>query len=306
VKCPVLLKPGWGDRALATAFAGALAEEDRALADGVAIKYWSGQEGRDLEAAALGAADRVVVYGGLETVESIRRRLPATTPLVAYHHRISLGAVSRTRLSTYETARGVAQVAARAAALFDQQGCVSPHVVWVEEGGAVTPVEWAELLGSAFERLASDLPPAPLDPSRASDLQQIRGAAEMRVAAGSSDRLFRSEENGWTVLYTTAEPPIEPPGGRTVSVRPLEGLGELARVLEPYRKVLQSIAIEGPNHLRRELADRLARSGITRVTTFRDQPWPPAWWRHDGQGPLLALVQWIAIEGEDSESEAHP
>jgi len=47
------------------------------------------------------------------------------------------------------------------------------------------------------------------------------------------------------------------------------------------------------------LANSLANFGLTRVTTFDRQPWPPAWWRHDGTEPLRALVDWVELEEGD-------
>jgi hypothetical protein len=58
----------------------------------------------------------------------------------------------------------------------------------------------------------------------------------------------------------------------------------------------QTIALEGGEPRRTFLALEMARVGVTRITTFRDQPWPPAWWRHDGEGPLRALVHWVTLD----------
>jgi hypothetical protein len=278
----------------------ALSEADPELADCVAVESWSGEEGSALEDAALRIAERVVVYGGLEAVRSIRSRLPATTPLVAYHHRISVGAVAREVLDAEATARQVARDVAHAASLFDQRGCVSPHVVWVETGGRVVPARWAALLAEELDAAGRVLPAAPPDPSLASRIQQLRATAELRRASGEGDLTWMG--GGWTVLFETGNRPLEGCGGRTVRVRPLETLADLAGVLEGYGPLLQTLALAGPPKVRSELAERLARTGLTRVTGFREQPWPPPWWRHDGQGPLLALVRWIGLEEGEAQT----
>ena len=44
------------------------------------------------------------------------------------------------------------------------------------------------------------------------------------------------------------------------------------------------------------LAEALAREGAVRVVPLEKMPWPPAWWHHDGEGPLRALVRWTDLE----------
>jgi len=301
VKCPVLLKPGHGDRALPTLLSRGISEADGEIAAAVAVEYWPGREGGALETAAFEAADRVVVYGGLDTVESVRKKIPPTTPLVAYPHRISIGAVPREALASEESARRTAEEVAYATTLFEQRGCVSPHVIWTESGGRVTPSAWASQLGKALERAEVELPAAPLDPPIAAEIQQSRAAVELRQAAGSQDRWFGGKGLEWTVLFEGEDRPIRASGGRTVRVREIPDLTRLGELLAPYGAVLQTLAVAGSGATRLRIAESLARSGLTRVTGFRDQPWPPPSWRHDGQGPLQVLVRWVAVEPDLAE-----
>ena len=310
VKSPALVKPGRGDRVLPMLFARGLREADPEVGRGVAVEYWSGGEGGALEEEALERAGLVVAYGGNETIRALRARLPSTTPLVAYHHRVSVGAIGRGMLGAdgapggdagdsgdEAPARRLAREAALAVATFDQRGCVSPHAIWVEEGGETSPAEWAGLLARELETVAADLPSGPPEPEVVSSVQQLRGAAEMRAAAGKGDRVFGGSRGAWTVLYE--EDPVFLPSclGRTVRVKPLERLEDLTKHLAPFGSVLQTVALEAESGRRVRLAGLLARVGATRVTTFRRQPWPPPWWRHDGKGPLEALIRWISLEG---------
>ena len=52
-------------------------------------------------------------------------------------------------------AEETAHKAAYDVALYDQQGCLSPQLVYVEEGGAVTPKELAALLATSSGPLAN-------------------------------------------------------------------------------------------------------------------------------------------------------
>ncbi len=299
VKCPVLLKPGRSDLTLPCLFARALAESDPGLAEAVAVVYWPRGDGGELEDQAICEADRVVAYGGGELVDALRQRLPPTTPLVAYHHRLSVGAVAREHLQETASAEAVARNAAFSVSAFDQRGCVSPQVIWVEEGAPITPVAWAQLLACQLDELAPRLPAGPRDMVSSAALQQQKGASDLKRAAGTEDRVFTGPSGSATVIFDP-EPhsvPLLSDVGRVALIRPVDDLTRLPELLGPTRRVLQTLAIAVSEPRRSELASLLVDSGISRICSFEDQPWPPAWWRHDGTEPLRALVHWMVVDG---------
>jgi len=296
VKCPLVLKPGRGDVTLSVLFARGLAEVDTAVAGSLAVIYWPRESPDALARQLLTRADRVVAYGGSRVVAELRSQLPATTPLVAYHHRVSMGAVSREALMNASEARRIADAAARAVTLFEGHGCVSPRMIWIEKGGAIAPEEWAAMLAECLAALHVDWPPASPTPADAAETRLMREAAEMRIAAAGVGKLIGDPGLSWTVLLEPGEPRLEVSPGRTVHLHPLESLEELPLRLKPLSSVLQTLALEAPEPRKRALAQALQRSGLTRVTTFASQPWPPSWWLHDGSGPLRSLVRWIEVE----------
>lgn len=295
VKSPILVKPGRTDAVLPVLFARTLGEADPELARALAVLYWHGGEGM-AEEAALGAADHVVVHGGDETVRAIRERLPPTTRLTAYHHRVSFAAIGRGALESEEGAMEVAREAAWATAVFDQRGCVSPHLFYVEEEGEVDPREWARLLARGLREVEEELPAGPLLPDEASAVQQVRGAAELRQAAGEGVELHGAEELAWTVIFDP-DPGFQASClGRLVRVKPIPDLLELAPGLADVGPVLQTVGLAGAGDRTEEVAETLARAGASRVTPLDQVPWPPPWWHHDGSGPLRVLVRWIDVE----------
>ena len=294
VKSAVLLKPGLGDVVLPVLFAGALAEEAPELSGALAVTYWPGGSS-PLEGLALQRAEAVVVYGSDEVVESLRARTPVTTRFISYHHRLSLGLVGREAL-TAARAPDVARMAAHAVSMFDQRGCVSPHAIYVEEGGAVDPGEWAALLASAMADLEVEIPGGRLTASEASAVHQMRGSAELREASGSGVRVFRGDESFWTVILEDDLNFTPSCLNRVVSVVPTPDLGGVAGSLGKVGRHLQTVAIEGAEDRLSMLAEALGRAGATRVTSFEKAPWPPPWWRHDGASVLAGLIRWIDLE----------
>ena len=294
LRSAILLKPGLHDAVLPVLFARALAERDPALSAAFTVLYWPGGS-EAAEAEALTRADLAVVYGGGDTVSSIRARLPATTGLVAYPHRVSVGLIGREGV-TSAIADSTAEIGARAVATFDQRGCVSPHAFWVEEGGDVAPAEWAELLAGAMSALETELPAGAPTAAAASAIQQLRGAWELKEASGSGARVLRSPGVEWTVVYDPD--PVFVPSclGRFVWVRPVRDLGRAAELIREIGPHLQTIGLCGAAERTGELVERLGRAGASRVTALERMAWPPPWWHHDGTGPLRALTRWVDWE----------
>jgi hypothetical protein len=306
VKGPTLLKPGRGDMVLPELFARALREIDQPLADALGVVYWPGGS-EECEDAALVEADVVTVYGSDETVKLVRARLPATTRLLAYHHRVSVGLVGRDALTRSAVARTADDVAF-AVALFDRRGCVSPQLVWVEEGGEVDPERFADELARALAQLEARLPSGTLGAGEAVRLQQARGTAELLEGVGAL-RVRHGGSSGWTVVLEkgagpgreerpnipgTAVAPSAP--GRFVRLWPVADLGEVPSLLQPLGVHLQTVGITGAGPRLEALAMALGRVGASRVTPFAAVPFPPPWWHHDGRGPLRDLVRWVDLE----------
>ena len=295
VKSAVLLKPGRGDVVLPVLFRRGLEEADPPLAAASAVVYWPGGAGETLESIVLADADLVVVYGGEESVRAVRGRVAGTTPVVVYPHRVSLGVVGGAALDGQAGADAAVADAARAVALFDQRGCVSPHLFYVigDEGAAE---RFAEALATRLELLERELPSGPLDDRSAAELQQLRGTAEVLSAAGRGT-LWRGEGTTWTVIWNP-DPAFEPSClGRTVRVKAIRSVDELLRLVGPYYRHLQTVGVAGLDAATlSSLGEGLARLGPTRVAPLDSAPWPPPWWHHDGMGPLTSLLRWSDLE----------
>lgn len=294
-KGPTLLKAGLGDVVLPVLFARALAEADAEVARSVAVVYWRGGS-RALEEVAVERADVVVAYGNDEAVRAVRDRTPVTARFVAYHHRVGVGVVAREVLTAAALGKIAAQVA-RACALFDRRGCVSPQTVFAEEGGERSAADFAAALAEALSSVEETLPSGRLASGEAAGLHQLRGTAELLAATDTGVRVHHGGVAPWTVIHDPGGK--VPPGGagRTVRVVPVADVHEVPGRLAPLGRHLQSVALAGGGDRRGALDEALVRAGATRLTDFDSMPFPPPWWRHDGSGPITALVRWAEVEG---------
>jgi hypothetical protein len=295
VKAPLLMKPGRTDVVLPVLFARGLAEADPEMDVAVGVAYWPSAQ-RELTDAALAVGDAVVAYGSDAVVGEFRGRTPPTTRITAYHHRMSCGLIGKEVLTRDDHQR-VAHDAARAVSVFDQRGCVSPHVLYVEEGGEVDPRSFAETLADRLAHWSERLPPGLMEAEEASAVRQLTGEVEMRIAAGAPLELWSGEALAWGVI-------LDPePGfrgsclGRVIRVRAVADLQVALSEMTSVSRHLQTVALEGVSPPgRTRMAEALAAIGASRVTSLADAPWPPPWWHHDGGGPLRSLIRWTDLE----------
>ena len=296
VRSAVLVKPGAGDIALTVRFALHLHRADPRLARAVAVQYWPGGSAAwdGWERGLLRAADQVVVYGGDDAIEAVRARAPATTRLIEHPHRIGVAIVGSGAAAgapggaapAEEAPAHPAQGTARAAALFEQRGCVSTHLALVL-GGADAAREFCTELAACLAAIDAEFPPGPLTPGELSTLHQLRGRLAMKGAA-----LWPATPGGWSVVLAPADT-FEPAGGRTVWVAPVSSLEACLEVLAPLSPVLQTIGLAGIHRDRAAaLAEDLFATGATRIVPLDQMPFPDPDWLHDGARPLRELVRW--------------
>ena len=291
VRAPALCKTAHGEPVLPVLFAQALAGQNADLGQAVAVAYWPGGDAA-LEAPALEAADVVIHYGGDAAVTDLRGRTPARVRVLEHGPRASFALVAREH--THRSA--IAEAAARATAIFDQQGCVSPHVIYVEQGGRTEPRSFAARVAAHLERLAAELPRGRRSTAEAATALQLRATVEFRAMAGEATQLWTGDHLAWTVAFDPDPAFSASCLGRFIWIKPIPALEEVADCIRDYRAVLQTVAIAAPRTRTTVLAELLARAGCTRITSLENMPFPPASWHHDGRGPLRELVRWVDFE----------
>ncbi|MBI4544060.1 MAG: acyl-CoA reductase [Gemmatimonadetes bacterium] len=301
VKAAILGKTASGEPLLPVLFARALEDVAPRLAQCLAVTYWPGGAAEG-EAEALRAADTVIVYGAADAVAAVRRQIAPPTSLVIHGPRFSFGVVGRTALAEPALGRVAAQAAAAVAA-FDQQGCVSPHLLYVEQGGQHSPEQFAARLALELGTLERELPRGRLSAAEAAQIHEIRATAEFRALAGQDIRIEASPGTEYTVLYE-ADPNFAPSClNRLVRVKPVAAAEEVVPLVRPYAAFLQTVGVAGLEPQQRQaLAEQLGRLGASRVTGLAQMPWPPPEWHHDGHEPLRELVRWIDLEGDEGET----
>ena len=288
VKSPSIGKTARAEPILPALFAHALERVSPAIASALAVLYFEGGS-QPLEDALLESAELLVIYGGADVVEQLAPCAPGR--VVIHGPRLSLGVVHDRAAEEPEVIRA----AARAVATFDQQGCVSPHMIFVLTTDLEHARTFARALSAAFDAVDAELPRGSLSAPEAVAMRNARTQAEFRSEDGHDVELHTSTSA--TVVFESAAAFQASCLNRFVYVAPVESEAALIDLLQPHGELLQSVALEGFEQKEAAgLAMQLGSIGVTRITSLDQLPWPPVDWHHDGASPLGELIRWVDWE----------
>jgi hypothetical protein len=277
-------------------FAHSLYDADPKLGACLEIAGWRGGK-VDLETALFAEADCVTATGSDETLAAIRARLPVKTRFLGYGHRVSFGFVADAVLHG-SNARQIISNAADDVVAWNQLGCLSPHVVYVQTGGEVSPEKFAELLADELERREQTEPRGELPAEHAAAIASRRGIYEVRAAHSpeTTQHWCSRDSTAWTVVYEADARFQLSCLNRFIYVKPVRDLAEALQYAETVRGQVSAVGLGVPGHKLEELATQLARWGATRVCPLGRMQNPPLTWRHDGRPALGDLVTWTDME----------
>ncbi len=271
---------------LPSLFARSLKEVRPDLADNIAILHWDRSDTAMTE-AAFQKADAAIVYGSNTTITKLRKLIPTTCRTVFHGHKLSLSLIGRESIT-----RDIAKKAALDVALYDQRGCLSPHLIYVEAGGPITPLIFAEWMADALEAISEELPKTTLSPNEAAQIQQLR--ATLPLKGGT---VFSSPKDlNWTVLYDPDSSFSISPLSRTLWIKPVGDISHVPSLLKPYRDHLQAIGLALTETRQDDVIPQIAELGGCRICEIGQMQKPPLTWHHDGQSPLLPLLRFVDWE----------
>ena len=231
----------------------------------------------------LARADAVIVFGHDATIAHFRTLMRPEQRFIAHGHRLSFGVVFDDPDFTS------AALAARDASLFDQQGCLSPHVFYVAKNAR----EYASRLADEMRAFQALEPRGRVSLSEANSIRTLREELAFREAQAASVELWQSEgSTAWTVAYDATPGFPRSPLNRFVFVKPLPA--DLAAELHEVRTHLSCAGLWPAT---RAHAQTLAPLGVSRLCPLGRMQSPPWTWLQDGAPALAPLVHWVGADG---------
>lgn len=282
---PVLCKASSDDDALARLLEAALAESDPALGAAFRVVRFAADDAAQA-ALLLERADAVSAYGSDATLQAIRARVAPTAAFIGHGHGLGAALIGRGALRDRDVARSAARGLALDVAAYDQRGCLSPHVAWVERGGGVSPEELTGLLHEELALLSTSLPRGKLPVDAASAQLSWRGIAAMRGSL--------LEGEGFALCFEEDAPLRVSPGYRNLQVIAIDDVGALLPRLAPLGVHLKCLGLAGIADAR-ALASRLPPRVAPRLCPVGRMQRPDAHAVQDGLAPWAGLVRWTDL-----------
>lgn len=291
-----ILKCSSGSSFLVRLFAHSIYDADPKLGACLEIAEWSGGKS-ELESVLFAEADCVTATGSDETLENIRAKLPGRIRFLGYGHKVSFGFVAGEILAGPRTGK-IVSAAADDVVAWDQRGCLSPHVIYIQPGGDVSPEHFAQLLADELARREASEPRGEISAAESAAIASRRAIYEIRAAHSPVNTgHWRSEgSTAWTVIFE-ADPRFQISClNRFIYVKPVSDLKALLESADAVRGKVSTVGIAAPEETMSELAGKLAYWGATRICPLGQMQNPPLTWRHDGRPSLGDLVTWTDFE----------
>jgi hypothetical protein len=245
---PVLVKASSKETMFPAMLRDALRSADSRLGAAMSLVAFPGGD-IEREAALVESAEAVSVYGSDETVSAMAARI-GDIPLLAHGHGVSVAYCGAAALDDAHIESTIEHLSLDICA-YDQRGCLSPQLVYVDDTPHRSATDFAERLAErGLGPMSRTLPRGPLPVLVGAAQAQWRGIAEVEGA------LLRGDT--FAVSIHAAEPIRWSPGFRNVTLVPVRGLDDALRAMQPIGASLKCVGAD-PASIS-EVQTRLARS----------------------------------------------
>lgn len=262
----------------------------------IAVVYYSRHATKLGEQMSLSAKVRIA-WGGKEAVETVAGYpSPIDCQTVIFGPKLSYAVIARESLDSEQSAKKLARRVSVDVSVFDQAGCASPHNLYIERGGAVSPERFCEILAEVFPKTEVQIPKPTVSPEQISAIHSIRGVYDFK------GKIWGSPTMSWTVLLdgsdtssssSTSSLHLAPPVySRVLMVHEVDNINQAVDLIEDY---IQTIGIDAPPDRAREFANLATEKGVARLPKIGrmlnfEMPW-------DGIFLIDRLVKWNTLMG---------
>jgi len=256
------------------------------LLNTISIVYFSNNQ-HDLGQMMSKNANVRIAWGGreaVETVSSYPKRYD--TEDIIFGPKLSYSVVANELLDNERSAKKIARKIAVDASIFDQTGCASPHNLYVENGGEITPDMFAEILSKAMHKVSIQIIKGVATPEQLASIHSIRGVYDFKGKVWGDDDLT------WTVLYDPNLTLNQPVYSRVIMVHPVNHINDTLLFIDDN---IQTIGLGAKGIKALDFASKATSLGVNRCPELGkmlnfESPW-------DGIILMDRLVRWATLGG---------
>lgn len=254
----------------------------------VAVVYFS-RHAKSLGEMMSKSAKVRIAWGGKEAVETVAGYPSAIDcETVIFGPKLSYAVIAKEELSSEQEAKKLARRVSVDVSIFDQAGCASPHNLYIERGGVVSPEQFCEILATAFPKTEIQIPKPTVSPEQISAIHSIRGVYDFK------GKVWGSPTMSWSILLSDEEKCelCSPVYSRALMVHEVDHINQALDNIEDY---IQTIGIAAPVEKAMEFASKATEKGVARCPLIGrmlnfEMPW-------DGTFLIDRLVRWNTLFG---------
>lgn len=232
-----------------------------------------------------------IAWGGKEAVETVAG-YPSTIDCetVIFGPKLSYAVIAKEELSSEQEAKKLARRVSVDVSVFDQAGCASPHNLYIERGGEISPERFCEILAEVFPKTEIQIPKPTVSPEQISAIHSIRGVYDFK------GKVWGSQSMSWSILLSddtqTQCELCAPIYSRALMVHEVNHIDEALNCIEDY---IQTIGIAAPQEKAIVFAMKATEKGVARLPMIGrmlnfEMPW-------DGVFLIDRLVKWNTLFG---------
>jgi len=230
-----------------------------------------------------------IAWGGKDAVETVAAYpAPIDCETVVFGPKLSYAVIAKEELSSEQEAKKLARRVSVDVSVFDQAGCASPHNLYIERGGTITPEKFCEILADIFPKTEVQIPKPTVSPEQIAAIHSIRGVYDFK------GKVWGSPTMSWSVLLDDATESLlcKPVYSRTLMVHQVEHINQALDCIENY---VQTIGIAAPKEKAIDFANKATQKGVARCPLIGrmlnfEMPW-------DGIFLMDRLVRWNTLFG---------
>jgi len=252
----------------------------------IAVVYFDRHQ-QDIANTFSSSADVRIMWGGREAVESVSQLAKKyTCQDILFGPKLSMMVIGNDALDSDKAIRKLVRRAATDSSVFDQFACASPHTIFVEKGGQISPKEFAARLALAMDKALIRLPSIAPDVGQANKIRSKIAEYDF-VGEVWSDPLLR-----WTVLFEDDVELVDPTYYRVITVKAVDNIFD---VIPQVHEDIQTVGLAMHGAKRLQFATDITVQGAMRCPdighmTHFESPW-------DGLYAIDRMIRWVSLGG---------
>lgn len=283
-----ILKLARKDSAFAAIFYEALCKHDstETLKDYVYVAKISSKE-KDYLKNVLSLADVVSVWGGEESVQSVKEISPRGVRIVEWGHKISFSYITQARKDDTDTFKKLAYEIC----LNEQMACSSPQCVFIEDADFNELKKVAKLLESSLNEVSPTLKRVLPGTQEMAELTVTKEQVRLKSIKGGS-HLVESKNHDWRIYIEDTPALNSSPLFRTIWLKPMPR-SKMISHLRPLKMYLQTAGISADPMEVETLSRDLFMAGVQRIRAIGEMTDSYIGEPHDGVYALERYCQRI-------------